>query len=99
MVNMLSPHPYIFWLMVGAPIILKAYQASPVAAFAFSLAFYTMLVGSKICIALLVDRSKTFLKNSVFIWTVRILGAVLLIFALLLMREGFIYLGWLTGNA
>jgi threonine/homoserine/homoserine lactone efflux protein len=99
MVNMLSPHPYIFWLMVGAPLILKAYQARPVAAFAFVLAFYTILVGSKISIALLVDRSKAFLKNSFFIWTVRILGAVLLVFAMLLIREGLVYLGLLANHA
>ncbi len=92
-VNILSPHPYIFWLMVGAPIIIKAYQTSLVAAFVFIIAFYLMLIGSKISIALVVDRSKAFLKNKVFIWTLRILGLVLLIFAILLIREGMGYLG------
>lgn len=92
-VNILSPHPYIFWLMVGAPVIIKAYQTSPVAAFAFIIAFYFMLIGSKISIALVVDRSKAFLKNKVFIWTLRILGLVLLIFAILLIRQGMGYLG------
>ena len=92
-VNILSPHPYIFWLMVGAPVTIKAYQANPIAAFAFILAFYVMLVGSKISIALVVDRSKAFLKNKVFIWTLRILGLVLLIFAIFLIKEGMNYLG------
>ena len=95
-VNILSPHPYIFWLMVGAPITIKAYQASPVAAFAFIIAFYVLLVGSKISIALVVDRSRAFLKNKVFIWTIRILGLVLLIFAILLIKEGLSYLGFFT---
>ena len=93
-VNILSPHPYIFWLMVGAPITIKAYQASPVAAFAFIISFYVLLVGSKISIALVVDRSRAFLKNKVFIWTIRILGLVLLIFAILLIKEGLSYLGF-----
>ena len=92
-VNMLSPHPYIFWLMVGAPVTLRAYQSNPVAALAFILAFYAMLVGSKIAIALLVDRSKAFLKKRAFMWTLRILGLVLMVFALLLVREGLVYLG------
>jgi len=92
-VNILSPHPYIFWLMVGAPITVKAYQASPVAAFAFIIAFYVMLIGSKISIALIVDKSRAILKNKVFIWTLRILGLVLLIFAILLIKEGIRYLG------
>ncbi len=92
-VNILSPHPYIFWLMVGAPITIRAYQASPAAAFAFIIAFYVLLVGSKISIALVVDRSRAFLKNKVFIWTLRILGLVLLILAILLIKEGISYLG------
>jgi len=92
-VNILSPHPYIFWLMVGAPITVKAYQANPVAAFAFIIAFYVMLIGSKISIALIVDKSRAILKNIVFIWTLRILGLVLLIFAILLIKEGIRYLG------
>ena len=92
-VNILSPHPYIFWLMVGAPITIRAYQASPAAAFAFIIAFYVLLVGSKISIAMVVDRSRAFLKNKVFIWTLRILGLVLLILAILLIKEGISYLG------
>jgi threonine/homoserine/homoserine lactone efflux protein len=92
-VNILSPHPYIFWLMVGAPITIKAYQASPVAAFAFIIAFYVLLIGSKISIALVVDRSRAFLRNKVFIWTLRILGLVLMIFAILLIKEGLGYFG------
>ena len=95
-VNILSPHPYIFWLMVGAPITIRAYQASPAAAFAFIIAFYVLLVGSKISIALVVDRSRAFLKNKVFIWTLRILGLVLLILAILLIKEGISYLGVFT---
>jgi len=92
-VNILSPHPYIFWLMVGAPITVKAYHASPVAAFVFIIAFYVMLIGSKISIALIVDKSRAILKNKVFIWTLRILGLVLLIFSILLIKEGIRYLG------
>ncbi len=95
-VNILSPHPYIFWLMVGAPITIRAYQASPAAAFAFIIAFYVLLVGSKISIAMVVDRSRAFLKNKVFIWTLRILGLVLLILAILLIKEGMSYLGLFT---
>jgi threonine/homoserine/homoserine lactone efflux protein len=95
-VNILSPNPYIFWLMVGAPITIRAYQASPAAAFAFIIAFYVLLVGSKISIALVVDRSRAFLKNKMFIWTLRILGLVLLILAILLIKEGISYLGLFT---
>jgi uncharacterized membrane protein YdcZ (DUF606 family) len=79
--------------MVGAPVTIKAYQENPIAAFAFITAFYVLLVGSKISIALVVDKSRAFLRNKVFIWILRILGLVLLLFAILLIKEGLSYLG------
>jgi threonine/homoserine/homoserine lactone efflux protein len=96
LVNMLSPHPYVFWLTVGAPVTLRAYQSSHVGAFAFIMAFYTLLVGSKISVALLVDKSKALLKQRVYIWTLRILGLVLMVFAIYLIREGLNYFGLFT---
>jgi len=79
--------------MVGAPITVKAYHASPVAAIPFIIAFSAMHIGSKISITLIVDKSRAILKNKVFIWTLRILGLVLLIFSILLIKEGIRYLG------
>ena len=87
-VNALSPHPYLFWITVGAPITFKAYQASLSAALAFIIAFYILLVGSKIGIALIVDKSRNFLKNKVYIWTIRILGIALFVFAALFIKDG-----------
>ena len=96
LVNMLSPHPYIFWLTVGGPVTLRAYQSSHPAAIAFIIAFYVLLVGSKISVALLVDRSKAFLNQRVYIWTLRILGLVLMGFAVFLIRVGLNYFGLFT---
>lgn len=88
MVNILSPHPYLFWLTVGSPIVFKAYQHSIESALSFILAFYFFLVGSKIMAAVLVDRSRNFLKNKAYIWIMRALGIVLFIFALQFVRDG-----------
>ena len=87
-VNILSPHPYLFWLTVGVPILLKAYQMGPVTALLFLLSFYAFLVGSKVCVACLVDRSRNFLKNKTYVWTMRVLGVALLIFAVLFVVDG-----------
>jgi threonine/homoserine/homoserine lactone efflux protein len=87
-VNALSPHPYLFWLTVGAPITFKAYQSSLSAALAFIIAFYVLLVGSKVGVAMLVDKSRNFLKNKTYIWTMRILGLALLVFAALFIKDG-----------
>lgn len=57
-VNFLSPNPWIFWITVGAPILLAAWAESPAAAFAFLLGFYLLLVGGKIAIALLLSMTR-----------------------------------------
>jgi threonine/homoserine/homoserine lactone efflux protein len=87
-VNFLSPHPYIFWLVVGSPLLFKAYQLNPWASVAYVVAFYVCLVGSKIVVATLVDRSRSFLKNKAFIWIMRVLGLALLTFAVLFILDG-----------
>jgi threonine/homoserine/homoserine lactone efflux protein len=81
LVNILNPHPYLFWITVGAPIVFKAWQGSILAVAAFFLSFYLLLVGSKIVVAILVHRSKTFLYNRGYFWIMRALGIILLVFA------------------
>jgi|WetSurMetagenome_2_1015567.scaffolds.fasta_scaffold31685_4 threonine/homoserine/homoserine lactone efflux protein len=87
-VNILNPHPYFFWITVGAPMVMKARQSSIWAVVAYFLAFYLFLVGSKIIVALLVDKSREFLKNSTYIWIMRGLGIILLVFAVLFFYDG-----------
>ena len=88
LVNALSLHPYLFWLSVGAPTITKAMSQSIIAALAFICSFYTFLVGSKIVLAILVGKSKSFLVGNVYIYTMRILGLALCVLAFVLFREG-----------
>ena len=81
--NLLNPHPYLFWITVGVPLALKAYQVNLTTLVLYFLAFYTLLIGSKIGVALLADKSKEFLTNNLYIWIMRILGLLLFIFAVL----------------
>ena len=87
-VNILNPHPYLFWITVGAPVAIKAYQISLSTVIIYFLSFYSLLIGSKIILALLVDRSRIFLNNMLYIWIMRILGFILFIFAALFFFEG-----------
>ncbi|MGC9344945.1 MAG: LysE family translocator, partial [Bacteroidales bacterium] len=87
-VNFLSPHPYLFWITVGSPYVIKAWEVSLYAVIYFVLGFYLFLIGSKMIIALLAEHSKAFLNQKVMIWILRILGAALFVFALILLREG-----------
>jgi threonine/homoserine/homoserine lactone efflux protein len=86
--NVLSPHPYLFWLTVGGPTTLKAFDKNIFAAVVFVLSFYLFLVGSKVFLAMLTARSRTFLQGRKYIFTMRFLGAVLILLAIFLFRDG-----------
>ena len=92
-VNALSPHPYLFWFSVGGPTTLKAMDQSLPAATAFVLSFYLLLVGSKMILAFLVGKSRTFLLGNKYIFTMRLLGGILIILAGFLFQDGLHLLG------
>lgn len=92
-VNALSPHPYLFWFGVGGPIISRAMNIGIIEPLAFIGSFYLFLVGSKILLAVLVGRSKSFLSGSLYIYIMRFLGVALCALALLLFRDGLKLLG------
>jgi len=94
-VNVLSPHPYLFWISVGAPIVAKVWTDSPMAAILFVLVFYACLVGSKIGLAILAGESRPLLLGRAYGHIMRVLGFLLLIFAFLLFRDGIKLLGLL----
>lgn len=85
--NTLSPHPYLFWLSVGTPLLNKAISTSPMAPLAFLGGFYALLLGSKVLLAVLVGKSKTFLQGALYITIMRFLGLLLGVLALLLFRD------------
>jgi threonine/homoserine/homoserine lactone efflux protein len=91
--NLLSPHPYLFWITIGAPFVLKGYSTNVLAVVFFLLGFYLFLVGSKIVIALIVDKYKSFLKSNTYVYLVRIFGLILLVFAALFIKDGLTLLG------
>lgn len=53
-VNVLSPHPWLFWALAGAPLLIDAWGDAPERAVAFLAGFYGMLVGSKVALAAVV---------------------------------------------
>jgi threonine/homoserine/homoserine lactone efflux protein len=86
--NLLSPHPYLFWLSVGMPIMVKAMRVNLAATAVFLAGFYLLLVGSKVLLAVLVGKSKSFLSGNFYINTMRFLGAVLCVLAGVLFYDG-----------
>ncbi|MDA3897252.1 MAG: hypothetical protein PF482_14045 [Desulfobacteraceae bacterium] len=91
--NALSPHPYLFRLTVGAPIITKTMQQDILCVAGFISAFYTLLVGSKIVIAIISGKSRAFLTGRVYIYVMRGLGLILCVFTGLLVKDGLHLMG------
>ncbi|MEW6262270.1 MAG: LysE family translocator [Thermodesulfobacteriota bacterium] len=86
-VNALNPHPYIFWLTVGVPYFLTAQKTDPMAALWFLLPFFGLLVGSKISLALIVGRFRTFLEGRLYLAIMKVLAMALFAFALRLIWD------------
>ncbi|MDG6243743.1 MAG: LysE family translocator [Methanolobus sp.] len=88
MVNFLSPHPYLFWIAIGTPILFRAMEKDMVEAALFIVGFYSLLVGSKVLVAIIVGRSRSFLSSDYYLCTIRIMGLVYIVFALFFIAEG-----------
>ena len=90
--NFLNPSPYLFWATVGTPLMFKAYKTDLLTSMLFMVSFYVFLIGSKIVVAILVDRTKQFINQRMYLVIVRILGIGLLIFSLIFLYDGVKYL-------
>ena len=93
MVNFLNPSPYMFWFTIGSPLLLKALDVSLLSASIFILCFYLFLVGSKVLVAVVVGRSRFFLKSKNYIYTIKFLGIILLSFAVFFLRDSLKFFG------
>jgi threonine/homoserine/homoserine lactone efflux protein len=91
--NALSPHPYLFWLTVGGPLIVRGWSESPAGSLAFLPAFFACLVGAKILTAWITGRSRQWLSGRVYRGILFILGGLLAVFAYFLIKEGWSLLG------
>ncbi|MDA3779305.1 MAG: LysE family transporter [Bacteroidales bacterium] len=90
--NILSPHVYMFWILVGAPITLKAYKINILSSILFILGFYIFITSSKISIAIISEKTKNVFSNKIYITIINILGLVLIIFAIILIKDGLEFL-------
>jgi len=97
LVNLLNPHPYLFWITVGAPTLLNAWQQDRSSPLVFAASFYLFLVGSKVFLAFVVGKSRNFLMSAGYLWVMRALGVLLGLFALVLIRDALVFWGiWIS---
>jgi threonine/homoserine/homoserine lactone efflux protein len=92
--NFLNPAPYLFWISIGAPTVVRAANISALSVFLFIFSMYLFLVGSKAVLAILTGRSRHFIKSRYYLYTVRGLGLILLIFSFFFFKNGMKYFGW-----
>src|SRR5262249_40616116 len=86
-VNLLSPHPWLFWLSVGGPPLVTAWHHSAVHGGAFLLGFYGLLVGSKAVLAMLLGASRRWITLPWYRRLQRASGALLMAAAVALAIE------------
>ncbi len=87
-VNALSPNPYLFWITIGAPMIIRGFAESYIASVLFVGSFFGCLVGSKCFVAIIAGKSRHFLTGRAYLYIMRALGVALLVFAFILFRDG-----------
>jgi threonine/homoserine/homoserine lactone efflux protein len=86
--NFLNPHPYLFWMTVGSPAVMRAWSDGPARVVAFVAGFYLCLVGSKVFLAALTDRGRRLLEGNAYRLCMRGLGVLLWACAALLAFDG-----------
>ncbi len=91
LVNAVSPHPYLFWMSVGGPLVIRAWGDGPGNAPLFVGGFYLLLVGSKVFLAFLTARLRNFLSGRAYRLILRLLGLLLCLFGLRLVYEGLLF--------
>lgn len=84
--NLLNPHPWVFWITVGVPIL---GDGTTTEAIIFLAAFYLMLVGSKLLVAALLSAGRErLLRGPGYHLALRASGVLLLAAAVALAVEG-----------
>jgi len=82
LLNWANPHPYLFWITVGAPMVLRPGTAA--GAVLFIAGFYVCLVGAEVIMAVLTGSFARTLTPRWYVWINRLLGTALFILAGLL---------------
>jgi threonine/homoserine/homoserine lactone efflux protein len=87
--NFMNPHPYIFWLFIGVPFMMKGNSIERIT---FIASFLSGIIGSKICLTFIVEKSKKFIETKYYQKIINLLGLILIVLGLLLLKDGIGYL-------
>ena len=79
--NLLNPNAYIFWLLIGGPLMATAAHSEPIAPFAYAFSFLVSIVLVKITIAYFFSKAQVNLSSDRYLLTLKICGFAMFIFA------------------
>ena len=85
-VNLLSPYPYLFWFTVGGSYLATGNTNESIM---FVLVSIGTLVISKILVAWVASNFRELLDSKAYVWVMRILGSLILVFGLLLLNKSY----------
>ena len=88
LVNVLSPHPWLFWLMVGGPVCVSLWRESSAASVLWVTGFYTGLIGAKMALAGAVARGRRRLEERWYKVILALCGLLLVGIGLVLAAQG-----------
>ena len=79
--NLLNPNAYIFWLLIGGPLMATAADTEPIAPFAYAVSFILSIVIVKITLAYFFSKAQVNLSSDRYLLTLKICGCAMFIFA------------------
>lgn len=88
-VNLLSPYPYLFWFTVGGTYLATGTTTESIT---FVVVSIGTLVISKMFIAWIASNFRELLDSNAYLWLMRFLGLLILVFGLLLLNKGYYFL-------
>lgn len=88
LVNALSPHPYLFWITVGGPLVVNFNAASSAHALTFVTVFLALVVAGKVLLAVIIERWRGWLHGRGYRWLLRAMAALLVGMGLWLVMGG-----------
>lgn len=90
LVNFLNPAPYLFWISVGSPLMIKGWHLNGFFPLMFLSGFYVFLVGSKVLIAVLVGVYRTRINDQLYRLINIVLGVMLILISFKFIYDGYI---------
>ena len=79
--NLLNPSVYVFWFLIGGPIMATAAATEPIAPVAYAISFLVSIVSVKIAIAYFFSKAQVSLSSNSYLLTLKVCGLAMFIFA------------------